>query len=76
MTKGLVLAGGGATGRSLTVSPFTIRKATGDRFMPAPPPPPKALSSSGFWFLVVKSLPPEAKPTLSLETGMIVTPSA
>ncbi len=46
--------------------PLTIRKATGDRFIPAPLPPPKELSSSGFWFLEVKSLPPEAKPTVSL----------
>ena len=43
---------------------------------PAPPPPPKALSASGFWFLVAKSLPPEANPKESFDTGMSVIPSS
>ena len=53
-----------------------MRKATGEIFTPAPLPPPKGFSLSGFWSLVVKSLPPEAKPKDSLDTGISVTPSS
>ena len=49
-TRSTAVPGGGATGIRRTESPLTIRKATGDRFIPAPLPPPKELSSSGFWF--------------------------
>ena len=40
---------------------------------PAPMPPPKGLSPSAL--LLGKSVPAPPKPTLTLETGMMVTPS-
>ena len=39
-TRSTVVLAGGATGSSFTVSPFTMRKATGEMLTPAPPPPP------------------------------------
>jgi len=48
MTRSTVVAGGGATGSSLTLSPRMMRKATGSSLALAPLPPPKLLSASGF----------------------------
>ena len=46
----------------------------GVTFTPAPTPPPKGLSPEAV-FPLVKSEPAPPKPTLTLETGIIVTPS-
>ena len=53
-----------------------IRKHTGDTVTPAPPPPPKASGAFCGICLGAKSLPPDAKPKVTLETGMTVVPSA
>ena len=53
---------------------FTTRKATGWMFTPAPEPPPNRSLLAAF--LPSKSVPPEAKPKLTLETGRMVVPSS
>ena len=55
---------------SVTSPPFTTRKAIGVIVTPAPPPPPKR----SLLLFEGKSAPPEAKPYVTFETGIIVVP--
>ena len=64
------------TGSSLTLSPRTMRNATGSTLPLAPVPPPKALSPPTACFLVEYSVPPLAMPKDRRDTGMRVTSPA
>ena len=55
----------------VTSPSLTTRNATGLIVIPAPPAPPK----SSTLFFDGKSEPPEAKPYVTFDTGMIVRPS-
>ena len=57
---------------------FLITKnATGLTVTPAPEPPPKGyLLSESEHEVLLNSLPPDAKPTHTLEMGIIVVPSS
>ena len=50
------------------------RNATGWMLTPAPEPPPNRSLLAAFFPL--KSVPPEAKPKLTLDTGRMVMPSS
>ena len=61
MTRSTVVAGGGSTGSSLTLSPLMMRKATGSIFALAPLPPPKGVLSPGLLIFGHKVAPAAGK---------------
>lgn len=71
MMRSAVPMAGMATGITLVTPSFTTKNATGSTFTAEAVPPAKFFPSA----CLPKSLPPQVKPKLSLDTGTSVTPS-